>query len=309
MEKKEIEQALNIRYMKLHFTIQFVEDTVLPKNKVSALRGGMGQMLLRLNCIRDRNCDFCDFESECIVRRMMYSQLSQKPDYMKQGDSLGYVFECDNYEESFYAGDELRFNLILLGKNIVYFQQYLQAFTYLGIEGIGKNHSKFIILQITNSKNKVIYEDNRVYMENYTIQKVIEYVDYRMKMNRNEHTIIFPAPLTVKYRGEFIREFNMDAIVAAIIRRIHMLDCFEDLELASLEKPDLIPNWNSIEVIDTYVNRYSSTHDDRVKLRGIRGSMYIQELDENLKMLLLAGELIHIGKNTSFGFGKYTLVE
>lgn len=49
------------------------EDTYLPVNKVSAIRGGMGEMLLRSNCIRDRNCAVCDFKGECIVRRTMYS--------------------------------------------------------------------------------------------------------------------------------------------------------------------------------------------------------------------------------------------
>lgn len=309
MEKRKIEQALNIRYVKLHFTLEFTEDTVLPKNKVSALRGGMGQMLLRLNCIKDRNCEYCDFESECIVRRMMYSKLTQKPEYMKQGDSLGYVFECDDYEEIYYEGDTLSFNLILFGRNIVYFQQYLQAFTYLGIEGLGKNHSKFIIIQITNTRNKLIYENNNIYMENYVVSKVIDYVRYRMNMQKNENTVIFSSPLTIKYRGEFIQRFDLEAIIAAVIRRIHMLDCLEELGLEPIERFDSIPDYNNIEIIDTYVSRYSSTHNDKVKLRGIRGSMYIHELDDNLKMLLHAGELIHIGKNTSFGFGKYTLTE
>ena len=65
-------EPLAVRYIKLHFTLLLTEDTVLPKSKVSALRGGMGEMLLRMNCVRDRNCENCDFETECIVRRMMY---------------------------------------------------------------------------------------------------------------------------------------------------------------------------------------------------------------------------------------------
>lgn len=52
--------ALQVRYIKLHFTISFIEDAVLPIRKVSAIRGGMGEMLLRANCIRDRVCESCD---------------------------------------------------------------------------------------------------------------------------------------------------------------------------------------------------------------------------------------------------------
>ena len=32
-------------------------------------------------------------------------------------------------------------------------------------------------------------------------------------------------------------------------------------------------------------------------------------MDDVARILLVAGELVHIGKNTSFGFGRYTLVE
>lgn len=38
---------------------------------------------------------------------------------------------------------------------------------------------------------------------------------------------MFKTPFTLKYRGEFLREFRMDAILEAVIRRINMLDCYE----------------------------------------------------------------------------------
>ena len=68
----EITSELDIRYVKLEFTLTFPNSCVLPISKASAIRGGMGEMLLRANCIRDRNCDNCDFVEECIVQRTMY---------------------------------------------------------------------------------------------------------------------------------------------------------------------------------------------------------------------------------------------
>lgn len=79
----------DIRYVKLHFTLRMVEDTVMPKYKASAIRGGLGEMLLRANCIRDRQCEKCDFETECIVRRTMYSKMEIQPRFMSSGDSVG----------------------------------------------------------------------------------------------------------------------------------------------------------------------------------------------------------------------------
>ena len=36
---------LDIRYVKLHFCIEYTEDCRVPVNKTSALRGGMGEIL------------------------------------------------------------------------------------------------------------------------------------------------------------------------------------------------------------------------------------------------------------------------
>jgi len=142
-------KSQDIRYTKLTFVVQFTEDTMLPKQKVSAIRGGIGEMLLRANCVRGRECEKCDFSDECIVQRIMYSKYEKKPSFVTTGESVGYVLECDNYKEEFYQGDQLSFQLILFGKNIVYFNQYLQAISMLGASGLGKHQAHFIIVSLS----------------------------------------------------------------------------------------------------------------------------------------------------------------
>ena len=41
-----LQEALNVHYITLSFTLEMTEDTILPENKVSAIRGGIGEMLL-----------------------------------------------------------------------------------------------------------------------------------------------------------------------------------------------------------------------------------------------------------------------
>ena len=130
----------HIRYVKLQFTIRWMNDTRVPREKVSALRGGVGEMLLRANCIRDRVCDHCDFINECIVQRMMYGKYDHRPEFVTTGESVGYVFEWEDYAEAVISGERSHFQLLLFGKNIVYFSQYLQAIHALGCVGLGKNH-------------------------------------------------------------------------------------------------------------------------------------------------------------------------
>ncbi len=312
INKQEIlNSALQVRYIKLHMKIQLLEDTILPKNKVSALRGGIGEMLLRVNCIRDRNCDLCDFRTECIVQRTMYSQFEIKPNFVTKGDSVGYVYECTNYQEQFYAGEQMEFNLLLFGKTIVYFNQYMQAIYALGQQGIGKYNSKFIVVEVKNSKLQPILKGNALYMANYEIQTVEDYVRYRKKQLQErgcQYKLVFDTPLTLKYQGEFIQQFHFLALFSSIKRRIYMLNCFEGIETTiqemEVEELDIVSQEHKLQGVE----RYSSRQGGKMMLRGIVGSLEVETWGEEELGLLLAGELLHIGKNTSFGFGHYRVI-
>lgn len=306
-----MKNALDIRYVKLHFTLVFNEDCEMPKNKVSALRGGMGEMLLRMNCIRDRNCDKCDFRSECIVQRTMYSQYEIVPEKLSVAatDSIGYVFECENYETNFYAGQLLKFNLILFGKTIVYFNQYMMAFNALGQIGIGKNKCRFFIAEVTNTKGERILDKNNIYMQNYCIHTLKDYVDYRLsyfKERESNMYIKFKTPVTIKSKGVFLKDFEASALFDSLRRRIFLLDCFEGIDAEDYYSKDMtIPRILNQESRKCEVMRYSSRQDSKMTLRGIKGYIIIDNIYEEELALLIAGELTHIGKNTSFGFGRY----
>ena len=298
---------LKVKYIKLHFSIKMTEDTVLPVQKASALRGGMGEMLLRINCIRDRNCESCEFELECIVRRVMYSKMRIQPAFMSSGDSVGYVVNCENYEENFRAGDTLDFDILLFGRMAVYFGQILQAFQYLGYSGLGKNKSHFEIVEVTNSKRERIMDGNDIYMARINLMSIGDYVAYRKKDAGKTEKLVFHTPLALKEQGEYLKEFDISAIVRAIERRLYMLNCYEGIETERKDYSEYYPDQTAQRSKNFSVRRYSNRHDQKIRLDGICGDVTIENVEEEIQELLLAGELIHIGKNTSFGFGRYSV--
>ena len=89
---------LEIPYITLTFCLRFLKPSEVPEQKVSALRGGLGEMLLRKNCVADRNCDECRFQDSCIVWNAFYTPMRFKPAYMTGKESLGYLIEGDNQE-------------------------------------------------------------------------------------------------------------------------------------------------------------------------------------------------------------------
>lgn len=314
-----IMENLQIRYIKLHFTLVIMEDGRLPKSKTSALRGGMGHALLTTNCIRDEKCEVCDFSEDCLVQRMMYPKMEIRPEFMKTKDSEGFVFECEDTREYFEAGDELDFTLILIGRTIVYFNQYLQAFNYLGMLGLGVEHVRFQIAKVTNTLGETLVEGTSVYKERLTVMHVSDYVRYRFSsgdikrmLDADRCRMVFQSPLSLKFQGKMQEDFRPDALFAAIERRVYILNCYEGLseEGENIERPaeEHLPMVEKEKVWPVKMKRYSGTQNSKVTFSGIRGWCDLKGLDESMMQLLLAGELLHIGKNTSFGFGKYTLV-
>lgn len=307
-------KALQVRFVKLQFTVEFPQDSVLPKDKVSAIRGGMGEMLLRMNCVRDRQCEKCDFESECIVQKIMYSKFVKKPEFVTTGGSIGYVMECENSQEIFKEGDKLRFYIILFGNTIIYFNQIYQALSILAEEGIGKNHAKYKIVDIRNIEGNSILDGKLINMNNYVVHMLYDYLVFRMVktdniLNKKEAVMIFDTPTTLKYQNDFLMKFEVDAIISAIRRRIYMLDCFEGIESGILKfgEDDGKLKICRQECHIMSVARYSTRKEKKIFLRGIKGYLALEGMTEEMWVLLLIGELIHIGKNTSFGFGRYHL--
>ncbi len=312
---QQLEKALHIRYIKLHFTVSMLENTKLPRDKVSALRGGMGEMLLQANCISDQNCAKCAFEPECIVRRTMYSRYEMRPKFVTTSDSIGYLLECENYEENFCEGDLLQFNLILFGKSIIHFNQYIQAFRDLGKRGVGKKHSKYQIVLITDTRRRKLVAKVNDHMSQYPILTLGEYAEYRLNQIQEDgckNKLMFQTPLTLKYNGVFLDVFHMEAIWNAVRRRIYMLECYEGIKPNIYDYDKL--DENRLPVImeqvckDACIKRYSSTQHKKMTLWGIKGYIELDAIPEDMLLLLAAGELTHIGKNTSFDFGRYRII-
>ena len=311
MDKLILEDLLDVEYIKLHFTAELLEDAALPRQKASALRGGMGEMLLRINCIRDRHCDQCPYEPECLVRRIMYSKMRTQPEFMSAGDSVGYVICCEDRRENFKAGDTFEFSMTLFGRMAVYFGQILQAFQYLGYQGLGREKAKFRIIRVMNSKLQNILDGQNVYMERVTTQRIGDYVVYRKKKETlgNSANLILRTPLAIKSQGEQLREVQAEAFFKSIIRRLYMLNAYEKSDAKAPDGLEDVPTITMQSVKQVTVKRYSTTHEDRIGLEGIIGECRMENLSERNLELLYAGELVHVGKNTSFGFGRYTVKE
>ena len=314
----------DIRYSELRFTVAMKEDSKLPRYKASAIRGGMGDMLLNEFCIQEdilrdnkSECKSCGFYEDCPAQSIMYPKMGIIPDFMSERESVGYIVDCPDQREEIGKNEELNFTLLLFGKNILYLSMYLNAIYRLGIAGIGKYKAGFEVVNIRNMYGKKILDDGNIIKSNYAISTLSDYINWRLSVLNSEHDtgemyrIRTRSPLSLKKNGEFVPEPDLDTFFKALLRRIYIMSCFEGIEKEFERNVD--EYCKDIEITGSSfkkvgIARYSGHKETKIILNGVVGDMTIDLSNssnkEKILHKLLMGELLHVGNNTTFGFGK-----
>ena len=316
---EKIKNLLNIRYIKLHFEIRFLYDSFLSIYKPSDLRGGMGYMLMDKYCMADKDCDKCTFGQECVMKRILYAQSDIRPFFVKEGKkdegSCGLVIECEDKRTNFSAGDELHFNILLFGKTIAYFRQILDAFIDLGQKGFGPHKAFFEVTRVTNSLGQDLYCEGTVFRERFNVCILRDYVEYRLRKKTGLRAV-FHTPAEFWVQKELVTEFDPLVIFSSIVRRIYVLNLFEGNNIGRIplgfeEKDSFIalPQASDQHAWVEKNWRYSTRTKMEYPMIGIKGYIDFAALTEDQYACLLAGELTHIGKDTRFGYGRYTMVD
>ena len=308
-------------YTILLFTVRFVSDAQLPKYKGFALRGGIGNMLLDEFCMREQlrkkeACFRCEFLKECIVQRIMYAPMEIPAVSMSEGSSEGYVVECEDRRELVREGDTMVFRLLLFGKTMYYLSPLLSAVYRLGIAGLGGDQAQFETISIQNERGDYILNGQDIFKDRYRICRLERTIDRRLQKMIPKDTLElkFLSPIALKKKGTILENPTIEELLKAAERRIYIMNCFEGIPM---EEPKGIEErlgglkTLACEYHPTVIPRYSFRKDTKIYLKGSYGTLVVSMKDcedgdrEWILRTLLAGEVLHVGSNTSFGFGRY----
>ncbi len=302
----------NIRFIELKIKLEILEDGRLPYYKTSALRGGTGQMLLDQNCIKDRKCNQCSFSENCIVQNIMYAKFKIKPPYVTNKESMGYVADCTDYSTRARKGNILCFSLTLFGNTACYITSLIYALTALGANGIGKDAIHFRIKSITDRKNNIILDNNNIYIGNLGIETLEQYINERMEqtdLSCISRRVILITPCTIKSHGNFLDKFDGFSLVTSILHKIKMYNLYEGNDNINYKwEEDMFPEISMQNIKECVIPRYSTVHNSKINLNGVKGELFLDKCTPGLLKILYAAEILHIGKNTRFGFGKILVV-
>jgi len=317
----KIEKANEFKFSKFRFYLHPLEKIYLPHYKGSALRGGFGNIFKKTVCMNSEwECNKCLLQEKCVYSYIFETpfpqNLLEKSKFKLKRPPHPYVLEPPITSKIEYNhNDELAFNLILIGRGIEYLPYFVFVFEELGKSGLGKGRGKYELVRVDNEEEEKIYESGKLAnkFRVKSFQDIINECNIPESKNYQQIKINFLTPVRIILGGELTAKLDFNLFITNLLRRISWLSivhCNEELEF---DYKRFIANTDGVKTKARNVEwydweRYSSRQDTRMKLGGFMGNITFEgDLKEFLPFIKL-GEYIHIGKQTSFGLGKYEIV-
>ncbi len=315
----------HFRVGKYRFSIKAKERLFLPPYKGSALRGGFGSMFKEITCFqRDLKavCSSCILKGNCPYFYVFETAPLAKPEVMAKTDSAPRPFVIEpplEEKEAYEKNETFDFNLILMGKALDYLYYFILVFKELGREGFGFKRSQYDLTAVKHinpltQKEKTVYhgEDEKIIEQPLFITGE-EIKGHFESKKVNSLQIEFKTGTRIKYQGSYISTPEMAILLRNLLRRLNLLSYFHHngkiLEYKMQDIDSLVGNVNITENDIKWHDwkRYSKRQRNKMDLGGFTGKVvYAGPLKQFIHILFI-GSLVHIGKNTTFGLGKYEL--
>ncbi len=300
---------------RFRFTVELLRDGELPPFKGSCIRGALGHALRESVCDAEgeADCRSCGSPEECVYVRMF------KPN-RENGMSIppAYVIDPPPLKKTrFCRGENITFDLTLFGWAADSAGQWIHAANQCGrTHGLGRGRIPFALKKVESVPLRgiphAIYTAERGMVGNagmITYDDICNAYGAGGSSHDSLH-VRFLTPLKFKSNGRFKGSITEHDFADLLYRRIKALSRFYQQEPLSadsfngaaenitLENPQM--RWVSLE-------RRSANHPDGVNLGGLVGGFSLKNTPADFYCLMKFGEMLHLGKNTVYGCGKYRI--
>lgn len=287
-----------------HFLCRFKTPARLPYYKGSTFRGVFGRALKRVVCaLRMQECNDCILRNQCL-----YVEVFETP-YLPHP----FLIEPPLTPQKEYAPESpFDFKLLLFGHVNAKLAYFVYAFKEMGKIGIGSrvNGQRGLFkVEYVKHQGTVLYDGKE---EKITILEIPDSVILAPRDFPEEKRVIkvrLITPLRLKYQNRLSPELPFHILVRAILRRLSSLwETYGDGE-PELDYQGLVKAAKGVRILEDNISwfdwrRYSFRQDKAMLMGGVVGSIiYEGNLAPYLPLLELA-QVVHIGKQTTFGLGK-----
>ncbi|MFQ5900754.1 MAG: CRISPR system precrRNA processing endoribonuclease RAMP protein Cas6 [Thermodesulfobacteriota bacterium] len=309
-------------FARFTFLLKAKDNLALPSYKGSTLRGGFGHAFKRVVCtIRGKPCPECLLFEKCVYSYIFETPPPKDTQIMRKYKAAPHPFVIESPLETktrYLPGETLAFGLILIGKAIDYLPYFIYTFEDLGKIGIGRGRGKYQLqgarCKVRGGREEIIYSvEDKVLKSNCQVINVSDFS--HLHLSSNTLSLSFKTPTRIVYNGNLTLDLEFHILIRNLLRRISLLSYFHcNGNPGEIDFKGLIEKAGNIRVKERDLKwfdweRYSARQETKMKMGGFTGKVSFKgDIEEFLPFIRL-GEVIHVGKGTSFGLGRYEILE
>jgi len=299
--------------------IRAEEPLHLPSYKGSALRGAFGYTLRRVICVSGHeDCRECPVTEKCVYSYIFETRPSPDDPFLRNKDRTAnpYIIRppLDEREE-FRAGEELSFELILVGNASEYLPYFVFAFIEMGKTGLGRGKGRFSLSSAENigaDRSLIpVYQDTDQMLRDRT--REITCGDLlRTSPPQEKCTFRFLTRLELKEKEKYPK-ISFGVLFRGMLRRITTLAHLHcGIDCSGIDFSGLSHAADRVKTVSSnlsyeYAERYSNRQKQRMPFGGLLGDITFEGDLTPFWPFILLGEWLHVGKKTTFGLGRYEI--
>jgi len=214
---------------------------------------------------------------------------------------------------AFRPGDEVSFELVLIGRAQEFFPYFVVALREVDRMGRGRHvvELRRVDALSMNGASSCVYETTENLVHGAAPSITLEDCA-AMPAPNGSLTIEFLTQTRLKHEGRFVRRAEFQILFRRLLGRLSSLSRFHCGQPLEVDFRELIDQAASVcltrdDTLWTQWQRYSSRQERRMEWEGIVGrTTYKGEFAPFWKFLKF-GEFVHVGHGATFGLGKYRL--
>jgi len=322
------ENALRIGLFR--FTIAPLQPLEVPAvNKGNMLRGGFGHAFRRLCCIPQcKDARACPLDGSCPYKAVFEPSPPPGADRLSKNQDIPrpFVFRAPQTRQTrFEKGERFEFGLVLIGRALDFLPYFVLSFRDLAGEGLGLNRAVCELENVTacdfdESAVAIVYQSSDQMFHTPAPLDLAAWVELRMRhLGTSRITVRFLTPTHLTFDGQIVKQPEFHHLFKRVRDRVNALSSFYGGGPVGADFKGLGERAEKVRTVSVqteWVERFrtsSKTHQ-RHELSGFVGScIYEFPADKsgisNLELLkwLVYGEVINVGKHSTWGNGLYAV--
>ena len=301
-----------------------LEPLDLPGYLGSTLRGAFGHAFRAVACPAPRGLD-CPVPTQCPYHLIFETSPPPDSEALRTHEEIPRPFViapvdsegCGSGEQArrlFQPGDEVSFELVLMGRAQEFFPYFVVALREVNRIGRGRQTvelRRIDALGVTAAQSRTVYTASENLVHGSADSISIEACSGAAP--HGPITIEFLTQTRLKHEGRFVRTPEFQILFRRLLGRLSSLARFHCGAPLEVDFRALIDKAAVIRLLQndtrwTRWQRYSSRQERRMEWEGIVGrAIYEGDFTAFWKFLHF-GQFIHLGHGATFGLGRYRLV-